>query len=192
MPSNYQQIPDADEKLEDIPVPRLSSRSTRGSISICYDAPLFFEEKSPFSKRIWLMHTLLLSLSFTMFALSYFRPLSTLESVRRFSSYCKYIIQHLMTIMLTRRPIATAATAVEYERIMFNNTMGIGSPYVGKGPEVDKAWRALSYDSKCDQYFNRSSPLTKNSWRSNDNSRRIEDARYARELSKSKTPKDWR
>jgi hypothetical protein len=46
------------------------------------------------------------------------------------------------------RPIASAATIVEYERIKFNNTMGIRSPYVGKGPEVDEAWRALSYDSK--------------------------------------------
>jgi hypothetical protein len=26
--------------------------------------------------------------------------------------------------------------------------MGEGSPYVGSGPEVDKAWHAISYDSK--------------------------------------------
>jgi hypothetical protein len=26
--------------------------------------------------------------------------------------------------------------------------MGEGSPYVGKGAEVDKAWRSLSYDSE--------------------------------------------
>lgn len=26
--------------------------------------------------------------------------------------------------------------------------MGEHSPYVGKGPEVDKAWHAISYDSK--------------------------------------------
>jgi hypothetical protein len=44
--------------------------------------------------------------------------------------------------------VAPAAEAVEYHRIKFNNTMGTGSKYVGKGPEVDKAWRALSYDSK--------------------------------------------
>jgi hypothetical protein len=25
--------------------------------------------------------------------------------------------------------------------------MGKTSPYIGKGPEVDKAWHALSYDS---------------------------------------------
>jgi hypothetical protein len=43
--------------------------------------------------------------------------------------------------------IAPAAKAVDYQRIKFNNTMGANSKYVGKGPEVDKAWRALSYDS---------------------------------------------
>jgi hypothetical protein len=26
--------------------------------------------------------------------------------------------------------------------------MGVGSPFVGKGPEVDKAWHAISYDSQ--------------------------------------------
>jgi hypothetical protein len=45
---------------------------------------------------------------------------------------------------------APAAKAVEYQTIKFNNTMGTGSPYVGKGPEVDKAWHAISYDS---QYY---------------------------------------
>jgi hypothetical protein len=45
---------------------------------------------------------------------------------------------------------APAAKAVEYQRIKFNNTMGTRSPYVGTGPEVDKAWHALSYDSNPD------------------------------------------
>jgi hypothetical protein len=43
---------------------------------------------------------------------------------------------------------APASKAVEYQTIKFNNTMGTGSPYVGKGPEVDKAWHAISYDSE--------------------------------------------
>jgi len=42
---------------------------------------------------------------------------------------------------------APAAKAVQYEKVRFNATMGEGSPYVGKGPEVDKAWHAISYDS---------------------------------------------
>jgi len=42
---------------------------------------------------------------------------------------------------------APAAKAVEYNRVKFNATMGEGSPYVGSGPEVDKAWHAISYDS---------------------------------------------
>ncbi len=44
---------------------------------------------------------------------------------------------------------APAAKAVEYQRVKFNATMGEGSPYVGFGPEVDKAWHAISYDSEC-------------------------------------------
>ncbi|EHL02091.1 hypothetical protein M7I_2047 [Glarea lozoyensis 74030] len=30
--------------------------------------------------------------------------------------------------------------------VKFNGTMGEGSPYVGKGPEVDEAWHKISYD----------------------------------------------
>jgi hypothetical protein len=41
---------------------------------------------------------------------------------------------------------APAAKAVKYDTVKFNATMGEGSPYVGKGPEVDAAWHAISYD----------------------------------------------
>ncbi|KAI9641396.1 hypothetical protein NHQ30_010198 [Ciborinia camelliae] len=44
------------------------------------------------------------------------------------------------------RQMSPAAKAVEYQRVKFNNTMGTGSPYVGYGPDVDKAWSAISYD----------------------------------------------
>jgi hypothetical protein len=49
---------------------------------------------------------------------------------------------------ITNIGAAPAAKAVEYNKVKFNNTMGEGSPYVGSGPEVDKAWHAISYDSK--------------------------------------------
>jgi hypothetical protein len=44
--------------------------------------------------------------------------------------------------------VAPAVEAVKYQNVKFNDTMGEHSPYVGKGPEVDKAWHAISYDSK--------------------------------------------
>ena len=52
----------------------------------------------------------------------------------------------MVRYLITRA--APAAKAVEYNKVKFNNTMGEGSPYVGSGPEVDKAWHAISYDSK--------------------------------------------
>jgi hypothetical protein len=33
--------------------------------------------------------------------------------------------------------------------------MGEGSPYVGSGPEVDKAWHAISYDSEVYRSMNK-------------------------------------
>ena len=47
--------------------------------------------------------------------------------------------------------IAPAATAVEYEAVKFNVTTK-GNPFVGTGPEVDRAWRDISYDSKSSCY----------------------------------------
>ena len=43
--------------------------------------------------------------------------------------------------------IAPAAEAVEYQSVKFNVTTK-GNRFVGAGPEVDKAWREISYDSK--------------------------------------------
>jgi hypothetical protein len=66
-------------------------------------------------------------------------------STSRHTVSCKFYLQRpLFTNPIT----APAAKAVEYQTVKFNNTMGEGSPYVGKGPEVDKAWHAISYDSK--------------------------------------------
>ena len=88
-------------------------------------------------------------------------------------------------------PSAPAAKAVEYQRIKFNATMGVGSPYVGKGPEVDKAWRALSYDSESKFIVHgKTISLTVGSWRPGDYTTRIEDNRHAYEFFKSKTPQN--
>lgn len=45
------------------------------------------------------------------------------------------------------RKTAPAATSVEYQSVKFNVTTE-ANPFVGAGPEVDKAWREISYDGK--------------------------------------------
>jgi len=79
-------------------------------------------------KWVWLVHTVLLLLSFTMLVSAICTRTSTLKHVQTFSAY------------------SPAAKAVEYQSIRFNTTMGLASPYVGKGPEIDKAWEHISVD----------------------------------------------
>lgn len=42
---------------------------------------------------------------------------------------------------------APADSSVRYDHIRYNITTK-ENPFVGAGPEVDKAWREISYDSK--------------------------------------------
>ncbi|KAF2667143.1 hypothetical protein BT63DRAFT_427548 [Microthyrium microscopicum] len=129
MSQTYQPVRKEEEKYHD-------GYRNRTSISSSSDLTLLHEEVSKIShdsqgfqsRWLWLVHAVLLSLSFTMFTATYFRHISTAEHVRRFSAY------------------SPAVEAVEYENVKFNFTMGKKSPYTGKGPEVDKAWDALSYD----------------------------------------------
>ncbi|KAN0122945.1 protein of unknown function (DUF3328) domain containing protein [Hyaloscypha variabilis] len=129
MESKYQPVRDDEKFLETIP--RRSSTSTSDSTLLEdeEDARRPQESRKFFSPRwMWLAHTALLSLSFTMFISAFFTRATTLQHVKQFSAY------------------SPAAKAVEYNKVKFNNTMGEGSPYVGSGPEVDKAWHAISYD----------------------------------------------
>ncbi|KAH7418596.1 hypothetical protein BKA64DRAFT_204128 [Cadophora sp. MPI-SDFR-AT-0126] len=128
MSSTYEAVRD-DEKFQE-PFPRRSSTSTSDSTLLEdeEDARLTQPRRKFSIKWMWLIHAALLSMSFTMFVGAFFTRASTLEHVRKFSAY------------------SPAAKAVEYQRVKFNATMGEGSPYVGKGPEVDKAWHAISYD----------------------------------------------
>jgi len=116
------------DKLQDAFHQRSSSPDSLGSTLLEHgeDAPI--RERRFSMPWIWLAHVVLLATSFAMFAAAYFQPVSTLTQVQHFSAY------------------SPAAEAVEYQTVKFNATMGEGSPYVGKGPEVDKAWHALSYD----------------------------------------------
>jgi len=129
MATKYQPVRD-EEKFE-AKFPRRSSTSTS-------DLTLLEEElengadrpaKGIWSEKyMWIVHATLLTLSFTMFISAMFTRASTTEFMKKFSAY------------------SPAVDAVKYERVKFNATMGEGSPYVGYGPEVDKAWHAISYD----------------------------------------------
>jgi hypothetical protein len=150
MGSKYQPVK-GDEKFQEV-----LFDARRASTSTSDDTLLEDEEdarltqpRSRMSGRwMWLVHAVLLSLSFTMFVSSFFQKPSTLQHVKQFSAYCEQNSIFPKATKLTVVSLAPAAEAVEYQKVRFNATMGEGSPYVGSGPEVDKAWHAISYDSK--------------------------------------------
>jgi hypothetical protein len=84
----YQPVPGDEEKYQIVAVSnrRLSSSSLDATLS--YDEP-FEKRRSSILKWIWVIHAVLLSVSSTMFAAAYFKPVSTLEHVRHFSAYCQ-------------------------------------------------------------------------------------------------------
>lgn len=146
MSSNYHAV-ENDEKFTEVGFPRRTSTSTSDSTLLEDEEDHTIEPRSRWtSKWMWLVHVTLLSLSFTMFVSALFTKASTLEHVKKFSAYCKLL--SLGQCPISDRQSAPAAEAVEYKKVKFNATMGEGSPYVGKGAEVDKAWHAISYDSK--------------------------------------------
>ncbi|PQE13904.1 tat pathway signal sequence protein [Rutstroemia sp. NJR-2017a BBW] len=130
MPAKYERVI-GDEKFIDVSPGRSSAESTDSTL-LEYEeggAEVPSTTKRQYDNRwMWLVHAVLLSFSFGLFASAYFTRVSTLRHVQEYSAW------------------SPAAKAVEYERVKFNNTMGTGSPYVGFGPEVDRAWRAISYD----------------------------------------------
>jgi hypothetical protein len=92
MPSEYQPVPEEDEKYQDVFIARRPSISTSDSTLLCdEDAKSSEQRRRSDSKWMWLVHAVLLSLSFTMFSAAYFKPVSTLEHVRHFSAYCEFV-----------------------------------------------------------------------------------------------------
>ena len=79
------------------------------------------------SNYVWALHLALLLTSLTFFTLSYWLQLSTLKHVQQFSAW------------------SPAANAVHYDTVKYNITSK-SNKFVGAGPEVDKAWREISYD----------------------------------------------
>ncbi|KIX96926.1 uncharacterized protein Z520_07040 [Fonsecaea multimorphosa CBS 102226] len=79
------------------------------------------------SNWLWMVHAVLLVTSCTLFTLSITIRSSTLKHVRGFSAW------------------SPAESAVEFNSVRYNITTK-GNRFVGAGPEVDKAWREISYD----------------------------------------------
>lgn len=78
---------------------------------------------------LWLVQGVLFLVSLTMLILASTRQPSTVQHVKQFSAW------------------SPAAHSVEYSAVRYNLTTK-GNRFVGAGPEVDRAWREISYDSK--------------------------------------------
>ncbi|RDW64667.1 hypothetical protein BP6252_10318 [Coleophoma cylindrospora] len=130
MTSKYESVRTHDDNFEDVIVyeKRPTSPDSLASTLMEDDDHSFKEPTRRISSRwVWLVHALLLSVSFSLFVSTYYLRGSTLRHVQQFSAW------------------SPAAEVVEYVKVKYNNTMM--SPYIGKGPEVDKAWNAISYDT---------------------------------------------
>lgn len=88
------------------------------------------------SKWLWAVHAALLFTSCGILALSLAVRTSTLDHVRQFSAW------------------SPADNSVRYDHIRYNITTK-ENRFVGAGPEVDKAWREISYDMG-DQWISKS------------------------------------
>jgi hypothetical protein len=79
------------------------------------------------SPWIWLAHLALLLTSLTVFAWAANVRSSTLKYVRDYSAW------------------SPALPSIEYGPVKYNLN-GTDNPFVGAGPDVDRAWREISYD----------------------------------------------
>lgn len=133
MDSKYQKLPGQGKSL--------SSRSDEDAASeilekydIQYRSSTLHERLD--SKWLWLAHAILLTTSLILFTLSIVNRPTTLRHVREFSAW------------------SPADVAVQYDHVQYNITMK-GNPFVGAGPEVDRAWREIAHDAG-DQWISKS------------------------------------
>ncbi|KAL1652305.1 hypothetical protein SLS58_000432 [Diplodia intermedia] len=75
---------------------------------------------------LWALHAGLFLMSLMFFVLGATMGPSVGTFVQQFNAY------------------SPALSAVEYETVTFNNTKGAKTPYVGAGPEADKAWEHVT------------------------------------------------
>ncbi|KAK8174048.1 hypothetical protein IWX90DRAFT_161044 [Phyllosticta citrichinensis] len=76
---------------------------------------------------LWMLHGATLTVSVLLFAISATVEPATRAYVEKFNAW------------------SPALSAVEYQDTVFNNTKGNVTPYVGAGPEVDKAWDHITF-----------------------------------------------
>lgn len=90
MGSKYQQINHDDEKFEDVFPPNRSSSSMSDSTLLEdeEDRRLTQPKRRWTERWMWLVHAVLLSLSFTMFVSSWFASPTTLDCVTKYAAYC--------------------------------------------------------------------------------------------------------
>ena len=89
MGSKYQPI-GADEKFHDVFPIRTSTSESLGSTLLDEEDSGNTEPRSRFSINwMWLVHAMLLTLSFGLFISAYFTRVSTLTHVQHFSAYCE-------------------------------------------------------------------------------------------------------
>ena len=91
MGSKYQPI-EVDEKFQDVVFPTRTSTSESLGSTLLEDEEdsRMTEPRSRFNiKWMWLVHAVLLTLSFGLFVSAYFTRVSTLTHVQHFSSYCE-------------------------------------------------------------------------------------------------------
>ena len=99
-----------------------------------------------------------------------------------------FLISNGKDLALTRT-IAPAVDAVEYQSVRYNVTTK-NNRYVGAGPEIDEAWREISYDSELFILVLCWFDLRFGSGRSNDHTRRALWTWHARKLVESHPSRD--
>jgi len=103
MASKYQPV-EIDEKFQDVIFPTRTSTSESLGSTLLDDEEdsRVADVRSRFSMNwIWLVHAVLLTLSFGLFILAYCTRVSTLTHVRQFSAYCKWKLSMKKLRLLT-------------------------------------------------------------------------------------------
>lgn len=101
----------------------------------------------------WLGHLILLSTSMTLFLVSFCvrsGNRSDLAYTELYSSYCMFYLAGLRMLFGPKLTVMVAPVApiVRYQTVRYNLTPIVEGPFVGYGPEVDKAWDYIANDGQ--------------------------------------------
>lgn len=145
------------------------------------------------SKWLWAVHAALLFTSCGMLAMTVLLRSSTLSHIRQISAWCKLIITRYDISKQLMVYTAPADVSVQYSHVRYNLTTK-GNRFVGAGPEVDEAWREISYDSKCSMNYSVNKQIwhwCKSGWPMDTKARHLE-AGYARHFTQGQSSCHWR